>query len=237
MKKYPKLKFVIGSNKEIEIYFSFLRDTKYRNLNREMKWAFYGPHQQLKILKNKNLSRKKRKEIIKNYVNTFYKKHLSEIELSIVKIKRQWEKFERKFYTSVNKIFKNHPWPKGKYIAYPTIWGMFPRDIKNKVFWFPYKHTKKNYSLVVIAHEMLHFIFYDYLYKYYPKFKSQKYNFKIWNISEAFNIVIQNSPEWEKIFKSKCKSYPEHKKIILKIKKIWKEKPDINFLLQKILLQ
>lgn len=235
MTKYPKLKLIIDSNKEIEIYFGFLRDAKYRNLDREIRWAFYNPHPKLKVLKNKNLSKKERKKIIQNYVNTFYRKHLSDIKENTITIEKQWRKLEKKFFTLVNKIFKNHFWPKGKYIAHPTIWGMYPRDIKNKVLWFPYKHKIRNYPLVVIAHEMLHFIFYDYLYKHYLKFKNRKYNFKIWNISEALNIVIQNSPEWIRIFKGESKPYPEHEKLIRKIRQIWQEKQDIDYLLKKIL--
>jgi len=49
MKKYPKLKFIINFNKEIEIYFSFLRNAKYRNLEREMRWDFYNPNPILKV--------------------------------------------------------------------------------------------------------------------------------------------------------------------------------------------
>jgi len=236
MKKYPKLKFNIDSNKEIEIYFSFLRDGKYRNLDREMKWAFYNPHPKLKILKNKNLSRSKRKKIIQDYVNNYYKKHLSEIRDNTLLIEKQWMKLERKFFTLVDKIFKNYPWPNGKYIAYPTIWGMYPRDIKNKILWFPFRYKTINYPIMVIAHEMLHFIFYNYLYNNnFRKYKTHKYDFKIWNISEAFNIIIQNSPEWLKVFKEKCKLYPEHKKLIQKMKKIWQEKQNIDYLLKKIL--
>jgi len=235
MKKYPKVKFIINLNKEIEIYFDFLKDAKQHNLNREMRWAFYNPHPKLKLLKNKNLSRSKRKKIIQDYVNDYYKKHSSAIKKNILLIEKKWRYLEGKFSILVEKIFKNYPWPKGKYIAYPTMWGMYPRDIKNEIFWFPFKQKIKNYALVVIAHEMLHFIFYDYLYKNYPKYKNHRYDFKIWNISEAFNIVIQNSPEWIKVFKEKCKAYPEHKKLIQKMKKIWREKQDIDYLLKKVL--
>lgn len=235
MKEYPKIKFNIDSKKEIEIYFSFLNDAKYRNLNREMRWAFYNPHPELKVLKNKNLSNKRRKIVLQNYVNNYYKKHKMEIKRGITSIKKQWGKCEKKFFQLVDNVFKDYSWPKGRYTAYPTIWGVYPRNIKNKVFWFPPKHKKKNFPIVVIAHEMLHFIFYNYLYKYYPKYKKHKYDFKIWDISEVFNVIIQNSPEWIKFFKEKCKPYPEHKKLYQKMKKIWQEKKDIDHLLKKVL--
>lgn len=235
MTKNPKLKFIVNPNKEIEIYFGFLKDAKYRNLIQEMKWAFYNPHPKLKVLKNKKLPEKEKGKIIQTYVSDYYRRYLTEIQKNTFIIKKQWGKFEGRFFRLVDKLFKNHFWPRGKYIAYPTIWGMYPRDIKNKVFWFPFKHKIKNYPLVVIAHELLHFIFYDYLYKHFTKYKRERYNFKIWKISEAFNIIIQNSPEWIKVFKTRCKPYPEHKKLIQKMKKIWRQKKDIDYLLKKIL--
>lgn len=235
MIKYPKLKFIINPDKEVEVYFSFLSDAQYRNLDREMGWAFFIPHPKLKILKKKNLSEKERRKIIQNYVDSYYKKHLTQIKRNTLLIKKQWREHEKNFFVLVNKIFKNYTWPKGKYIAYPTIWGMYPRDIKNKILWFPFKHKIKNYPVVVIAHEMLHFIFYDYLYKYYPKYLAPKYDLKIWDISEAFNIIIQDSPEWLKIFKIGSMPYLEHRKLIKKMRQIWQEKQDIDYLLNKVL--
>lgn len=235
MKKYPKLKFNIDSNKEIEIYFSFLRDGKYRNLDRKMKWAFYNPHPKLNILKNKGLPKEKKRKIIKEYVNDYYKKYFWEIKKNILLIEKQWKRIERKFFILSDKIFEKYPWPKGKYIAYPTIWGMYPRDLKNKILWFPPEHRLKNYSLVVIAHEMLHFIFYDYLSKKYFKYKINKHNFKIWAISEAFNVIIQSQKEWIEVFKQKPIAYPEHKILIKRMKKIWQHKKDVDYLLRKIL--
>jgi len=234
IKQYPKIKFKIEQEKEIEIYFNFLRDAKYHNLDREMRWAFYGPYPELKVLK-KNLTKRQKEIILQNYIKKYYKEYIPLIKKGAFIAKKQWKKYERAFFILTDNIFSNYPWPKGKYIAYPTIWGMYPRNIKNKVFWFPIKHKKKNYISVVIAHEMLHFVFYDYLYKHYPKYKNHKYDFKIWNISEAFNIVIQNSPEWVKIFKEKCKFYPGHKRLIKKMQKIWQEKQNIDYLLKRVL--
>ena len=112
---YPKLKFIIDLNREIEIYFGFLKDAKYRNLNREMRWAFYNFHPQLKILKNKNLSMEKKREIIQSYINDYYKKHLPKIKKSTFLIEKQWKKYEKNFFELVNMFFKDYPWPKEKY--------------------------------------------------------------------------------------------------------------------------
>jgi len=222
-KKYPKLKFIISKKKEVDTYLAFLEDSKYRDNSREMNWAFYQPHPKLRVLKNRNLSLSQRKAVVEKYVDNFYKKYLRRIKAETARTKKNWQKVEKKFYEMTDEIFGNYKWPNAKYIAYPTIWGMYPRFLDDKTFQFPPKHKKRNYVLVIIAHEMLHFIFYDYVYKKFPKLKNHKYDFDLWNVSEAFNVVIQNSPKWVKVFNQKTMSYPEHKNLISKLKKIWKE--------------
>ncbi len=135
-----------------------------------------------------------------------------------------------------DEIFSGYKWPKGKYIAYPTIWGMYPRFLDKKTFQFPYQNNKPNYIKVIIAHEMLHFIFYDYVYKKFPKLKRCEYNYDLWNVSEAFNVIIQNSHKWVKLFNQRTVSYPEHKDLIIKFKKVWREiDGDIDKFLKRVL--
>lgn len=66
---------------------------------------------------------------------------------------------------------------------------------------------------------MLHFIFYDYFYEKYSEYSKDEFNFFVWNVSEIFNSVVQNSPKWIKVFKTKNMDYPEHEKIIEKLSK------------------
>ncbi len=222
-KKYSELKFIISKKKEIDTYLAILEDGKYRDNSREMNWAFYKPHPELKILNDKNLSSRQKKTIAKEYIDNFYKKHIEKIKRETEKEKNNWQKAEKKFYELTDEIFGNYKWPKGKYIAYLTIWGMYPRLLNDKIFQFPPEHKRQNYIQVIIAHEMLHFIFYDYVYRNFPKLKSHKYDFDLWNISEVFNAVMQNSSKWIKIFNQKTMSYPEHKYLIIKLKKSWGE--------------
>jgi len=235
MVNYPKVKFVISKKKELETFLAFLNESKYWDNKREMNWAFYKPHPKLKILKQKNLSSLEKKLIVARYINFYYKENLKKIKKGVLKARKDWQSKEKHFFNLVDGIFNNHSWPKGKYIAYPTIWGMYPKYLKDKTFQFPYHHKKKNFIPVVIAHEMLHFIFYNYLYKNFPKYKNPKYSFKIWNISESFNILIQNSKEWVEIFSQRAMSYPEHKDLINRMKRIFDKKQDINYLLKDLL--
>lgn len=231
----PKVKFTISKKKELETFLAFLNESKHLNNKREINWAFYRPHPKLKILKQKHLDFLEKKSIVRKYIDVYYKRNLPKIKVGTLKAKKDWQNKERDFFNLVSEIFKNYPWPKGKYIAYPTIWGMYPRFLKNKTFQFPYCRKKKNFIPVVIAHEMLHFIFYNYIYRYFPKYKNPKYNFKIWNISEAFNILIQNSKEWIGVFGQRAIPYPEHKELIMQMKRIFNKKQNIHYLLKNLL--
>lgn len=219
MKQLPKLKFLISQNQELKTFLNFLKESKMQNNDREMDWAFFKPHPSLKILKLTSVSFKQQRAIVQNYISSFYKKNEKEIRKNTIFIECGWKKLEKSFYRSVDNIFRNYPWPKGRYIAYPTIWGMYSRNIKEKTFQFPYRHYDKNYPFVVIAHEMLHFIFYDYFFKHYPRYRKEKYGLFGWHISEIFNVIIQNSPQWLKIFKTRIQVYPEHEKIVKQLEK------------------
>jgi len=223
MAKYPKIKFKISKKQELETFLAFLDEANYTGNDRNLNWAFYNPHPELRVIKQKNISRKDKIKIISKFINQRYKENSNKIRSQIPKIQKDWKKVEKKFFGLTDKIFNNYSWPKGKYIAYFTIWGMYPRFLDNKTFQIPYEHKNKKYIPIVIAHEMLHFIFYDYLYKNFPKFKKQEYNLKLWNLSEAFNVIIQNSSDWIKVFKEETKSYPEHKKLISDLRKKWKK--------------
>lgn len=235
LRNYPKLKFIISQKQELKTYLGFLKTGKFVENQKDMNLAFYRPHPKLNILKNKALNDKVKKEIVTDYIKKFYQKHHLEIKKGAERIKRNWQKIAPKFYELTDKIFKNNSWPRGRYIAYSTIWGIYPRFLKSKIFLFPYKHPKKNYAMVVIAHEMLHFMFYGYVYENCPKYGKEKYQEKLWEVSEVLNIIIQNSPEWVKIFGVKCIEYPGLKKLRKKAQRTWKKKQDICLLIKEII--
>lgn len=137
----------------------------------------------------------------------------------------------------VNKIFKNHPWPKGKYIGYVSAFLMYPRNIREKTFFFPFSHSTPKFSNIIIAHELLHFIFFDYIKKHGYK-ESKTHNKKaeyIWQISEVFNAVIENWDPYYKIFKVKdLKQKPyTGQKYFQKMEKQWRENQNIDQLLEQ----
>ena len=90
-----------------------------------------------------------------------------------------------------------YPWPEGKYISYLSIFNCNPRFIETKEFQVSYKHPETtNY---VCVHEMLLFIFYDYLKKNFSKEYKKLDSKYIWKLSEIFNDVVLRLPEFVSI--------------------------------------
>ncbi|MCD6178000.1 hypothetical protein J7K03_01915 [bacterium] len=57
---------------------------------------------------------------------------------------------------------------------------------------------------------MLHFLFYSYLFKHFPKYKKSRYSYAVWVFSEAFNEAVMKEKEWRKIFPSLPLSIQRH---------------------------
>lgn len=85
-------------------------------------------------------------------------------------------------------------------------------------------------------HEILHFFFYDYAVKKYPKiFKKLDKNQGIfWDLAEIFNSVILFKPEFKKLHNQKRdRSYPAHRKHLKLMRKYWRESEDIDIWIKK----
>lgn len=214
---HPHLKFKIDYQKDIQTFFDFNQSAHYDS-GRTLDWAFFKKYPSLKKYKDGYTLKISKKEI-GNFVKNIYEKETETMKENLLKYESIWRKKEKDFYNLTDELFGKSFWPKGKYIAYPTIWGMFPRFLEDMTFQLPYKYKDKKYINVIIAHEMLHFIFYNYFYKKCPKYKKDDYDFFVWNVSEIFNVLVQNSSKWLEVFKVKTMQYPEHRKIINNFKK------------------
>jgi len=234
MKQHPKIKFKADLRTDTENCVSFLKHKRPRQNKQFVVWFL---PEEFRYILDKKISIKKRDEIIKEYVKHVYKIKSKEIKEETKKAISEWRKVEIKYFKLVSKIFKNHPWPKGNYRGFASIFHMFPRYIDRKIFFFPYTHKIPKFANKVIAHEMLHFIFFDYINKKYglrqdSKIKGQPNNY-IWQVSEVFNNAMESWDPYKKIFKFGSRPYSGTEKIFAQMKKRWAKKQDVDWLLDK----
>ena len=234
---YPRVTFRKSAKKDFEILLAFTKDAKYNN-GRNLNWAVLNKYPHLKTHFDKDKHYKiKNEKTLRCFIYKTYHAKQETMNRTLVQHRKHWTKIAPHYFSLIDILFSGRKWPPGKYIAFGTIWAMYPRYLKDKTFQIPFWHRTPKYFLVVIAHELLHFMFYDYFYERYPKYHYPKYNFFVWHISEIFNIIIQNSPAWLNCFKLKSHGYPEHKKIVISIsrtfyrRKIW----NLDTLVDKII--
>ncbi|MFA6252156.1 MAG: hypothetical protein WCX74_02035 [Candidatus Paceibacterota bacterium] len=217
----PKISFKVDKEKDFLSYKAFLNDAEYNKLI--LDWAFFNKHPNLKnSIKESDGHFIGNDNSIKKFINEYYSNNLNSIKSNMKEYERIWNTKKDEYFKLVSELFSNDYWPKGEYVAYSTIWGLFPRFLEEKSFQIPAIYEKKDYIQVIIAHEMLHFIFYNYFLKNYPKYNMEGDDFFIWHISEIFNSIIQNSKSWLNEFKTEAQTYPEHDKIIENLEKKYK---------------
>ncbi len=228
----PKLTLKIDIDADIENAVAFL--TRNKDNAKMVRWFF---PEELHYILDGNFSRKEQKKIIEAYTKSIYALRRKEIDIRLKQVKEDWQRVGKDYFSIVDRIFKKFPWPKGRYVGYVSIFNMYPRNIEAKSFFFPYIHSTPQKHNEVIAHEMLHFIFFDYIEKTYGinedfKFKNKPREY-VWEVSEVFNNVIEDWEPYKKIIKSKPFLY--HGKVVMfnTMQKHWNKEQNIKELLDR----
>lgn len=185
----------------------------------------------------KNFPKKKRQAFIRGYANYCYAHYGAEIKKGTQRAAADWENVEKKYFLLIDRLFKKHSWPDGWYVGFATIWGSYPRSIKTKTFHFPYWHPDQKYANKVIAHEMLHFMFFDYIEARYglteqSRIKKNDLEY-VWKVSEAFNNVIEEWKPYKDVFIYPARPHRGTEEIFKKMNVQWKQKQDVDWLLDK----
>ncbi|MEK6830536.1 MAG: hypothetical protein AABX77_00735 [Nanoarchaeota archaeon] len=179
----------------------------------------------LKLKNIRNFSPKKRKKIINQYFDNYYKNNNSVLIKKLLLIREKWKEKENNFLKITQKIFNDFGFKKGMYIGYISIIDCNPRFLESKTFQVFYKKDI-NEAIYVIAHELLHFIFFDY---FNDKIKINITEEKLWDLSEIFNVIILESDYFKEIINKKhIKPYPEHKKYLSNFRKLFKDSKNIK---------
>lgn len=224
---YPKIRFSLNKNLDKWVGYHFLDHQKG---GRDFGKSIIKIHPELSSIK-KNSSEKKKQAGVERYVDSFYEVHVNRLESVRKKFEQKWERVAQPFFISIDQIF-DQPWPKGLYFSYLSIFPCGPRFLENKTFQIFYL-TEKEESLDV-AHELLHFLFYDYFEKNFSGINITDRS--VWILSEVLNTLILNLPEFYAIFRvSHRHPYPNHLSLIESLKPEWENRKDLNSFLKSTL--
>lgn len=177
----------------------------------------------------KALTPKEQQRLICTYVDDFYKSHLGELKKTKNIFQAQWGKKAKDFFGLAGKTFNHHPWPRGKYIAYLSIFPCGPRFLKDKTFQIFYLSKREVLSS---AHEMLHFLFYDYFEKVFPEINPNED--LVWKLSEIFNNLVLDSTNFRSLF-GVPGHYPAHSALIEMLKPEWEKRKNLKTFIKRSL--
>lgn len=211
-----------------------------QKLDQKLAWSFYSHpefggcnfwkeralkhHLELVDIK----SAKNQKKFLYDYIKNFYKFNDREIKILSENTIEYLSQKQDKFFLIVDKLFKGYPWPKKKFTGVFSIFDFCPRFLDSGEFQV-FIYDTRSLQLFTIFHEMLHFIFYDFVRKNFPETKKMNTEQgKLWDIAEVFNAVIQNSDGFIKLHgKIKNIGYPNHKELILQGRRLWKKDQNV----------
>lgn len=194
-------------------------------------------HPKLKIIEssNKKLSKKDKKLYLREFVDIYYNEHKVPMLDKIDSIKKAWKTRENKYISITEDFFVDFNFSKSDYIAYASIINCNPRFLESKTFQFFYKKSIPD-AIHTIAHEILHFVFFDFIEKKMRKEIKNLSEDQIWDLSEIFNTIILGSSKYEEIIDKKFViAYPDHEHYIPLFKKAYnKSKNAKEFITQGI---
>lgn len=179
-------------------------------------------------------NKKERERLTRQFVEDSFRQRRTEIARNVTALTKRWRALEGGYFSLMAEVFGNHPWPKGKYLGYASVFQMFPRDIKDKTFYF--SAFDPNLAVKTVAHELTHFIFFDCL--------KAKYGLKedsvvlgrgrsyVWNVSETFNLTLERWAPYRKLLGTSGRPYDAmHARMLPRMRRRWGQGNDIDRLL------
>lgn len=183
-------------------------------------------HPQLKRIKFLSILQKRK--IIRVYCNNYYRTHKTAMHRKLERVKNVWHKQEKKYITITEDFFGDFRFPEGQYIAYASIINCNPRFLESKTFQFFYKKSIPD-IIHTIAHELLHFIFFDFVEKRLKKEVKDLSHDQLWDLSEIFNVVVLRSLRYRSIVNQRfvC-PYPDHRQYLRQFEEVYKTSRNVE---------
>lgn len=178
-------------------------------------------HPQLRSVKSlKGIAQ--REKAIRVYFDSYYQIHRTEMLHKLKRVQNVWHKKEQEYITVTEDFFGGFRFPKGRYIAYVSIINCNPRFLASKTFQFFYRKPLAD-AIYTVAHELLHFIFFDFIEKKLKKETKHLSENQLWDLSEIFNVVVLKSPRYRHIVNQKSViPYPDHRRYIRQFERAYK---------------
>lgn len=161
-------------------------------------------------------------ENYKKYIDDFYLANQAELAKKQEQINQLLAEKQDQFFSALKDLF-NTDFSSDIYQGYLSIFNCNPRYPETKTFQIYYKKDLPH-MLEVAFHESLHFAFFDYLDKNFPgQVKdSDRNSGALWELSETFNVIVLNLPQFQAILKQPEQLfYPGLKEKLEKAQAIW----------------
>lgn len=180
------------------------------------------------------LPEKDRKQVVGLYVRSFYQKNKNKLQKATLYNTNAWAAYSPQFFKATSKLFKGLLWPPGEYEGYLTILHWGPRWLDNKIFQVPFDDSKA-WIIKDTAHEMLHFIFYEYVrQRYTPQLPNTleqdmnillngRFQIPLWELSEVFNDALLTDKDFGKGGEINPQPYPALVGYLQTFQKIWQQ--------------
>lgn len=223
--KQPKIILKFDQKLEQELAWNFYNGQEFGGCNFWEERALKHHPELLKITSADNP-----KKFLDEYILKYYRSHQEEIQNLSKKTESFLRREEDIFFSTVNRIFQKHPWPKEEFIGDFSIFDFCPRFLEDAEFQV-FIYDSKSLQLFTIFHEMLHFIFHDFVQNKLPQTLGgmNTEEGQLWDLAEVFNAVIQDTDDFAKLHgKIEDMGYPDHKELISKGRLIWKSNPDVH---------
>lgn len=175
-------------------------------------------------------TKKPTKQVVSKYADAFYMEHIKALEHTRAAFEKTWQPAEKKYFTAVEKVFGKAHTPKKGYRTFLSVVDCNPRFLETKSFQIYWKH--KDGVRFVVAHEILHFFFFEYVKKYLPKLYTHPL---LWDVSEVFNSVVLIDPMFVKAHGVKrIVAYPAHRRYLLAARHAWRKRASTKEFIHKI---
>jgi len=176
---------------------------------------------------------------IKNYpeyIDQFYKNNAKILKESLDELNSCLIDNADSFFIELEKTFGIN-FSQNSYMGYLSIFDCNPRFVENQTFQVFYKKDLLG-KLEVVLHEIMHFAFFDYCDQFIKETRGlDKNDGPLWKLSEIFNIIMLNEPQYQKILKRPEQLfYPDLKSDLEYIEIVWdKTEKNINIFIKESL--